>query len=1024
MRKLFFAAALLFFTNASHAADVAPAIQWMKALGGSGLHTVAASATDTSGNLYIAGTTSSIDFPTTAAAQRESGGAPLVRINTATGAPSKLFATGLSSITGFTADPNDPKTLLSASANSIYKSTDAGSTWSLLSTPSTSPIRSLAIDPSSSQTMYAGTDAQGVLKSTDGGLNWTAVNNGMVTFTDRPLTATRVWVDPNSTQVVFAATNGGLMRSVNGGASWSVAATTSYDIDVAFDPFTPGTIYAGGGSGVLKSTDHGETFQPSGALPDQAPALVLLADPVHPGVVYSGSYTGLLKTVDAGATWTRIMIAPVTILAADPKGPTLYATNSNYGIVKTTDGFTTTTTVGTPATNIRQILVAGPNVFVISQPGNDAFAVKLDPDGNVVYSTYFGGSADDRAVALALGNDGSLFVTGYTNSMDFPVTAGAYLTTLSTTNASANFVFKLTPSGALDWATYFGDFRSTIASIAVDAAGNPYIGGASTGGLPTTPGAYQTQFQQAFQCAFGPSATASLRTPSPKLCFPGPTAAFVTKFDPQGSALLYSTYVPSDNSKNTVTVAQAMVVDSSGNAWFGGSANVVEVNPTGSALLASAAQPRINIAAIALDSESNLYATGTAPNEFDGKSTFPATPGAIQSGPRPAVPVLPTQQQPGGQSDAFVIKWDKTLSRILAATLLGGELADSGESIAIDRTGTVVVSGRSDSNALPTRVPFQTSFSPRAGFLTALDSSLSNLLFSTYLGDQRPFDAHSVAFDRDGNILMAGYTLNRDSLFIGGDPGQSFNSGGLVIANKIKIIPAPAVQLDSVVHFASRLARAVAPGEAIMATGSGFGSDAQLLIDGVPLTTVSRTSTAIVALVPDTAKTSGTYVFQVSSGGLSNSVFVPAATAAPGLYSADGSGYGQGYILNGDGTLNSPSNPSSAGSAITIFATGVGALTMDRGYAVTPLPPSVYIDGFYANGIAAVSGPVPGLPGNVYQLGVYVPDPALLAKQNPNLQNFKLPAQVGVKLVLGTVSSLNPDNSEMISQAGIVLNVK
>jgi uncharacterized protein (TIGR03437 family) len=361
----------------------------------------------------------------------------------------------------------------------------------------------------------------------------------------------------------------------------------------------------------------------------------------------------------------------------------------------------------------------------------------------------------------------------------------------------------------------------------------------------------------------------------------------------------------------------------------------------------------------------------------------------------------------------------------LAATLFGGELTDYGESIAIDPAGNVIVSGETDSNALPTRTPFQTSFSPRAGFVAAFDSSLSHLLFSTYLGDQRPFDAHAAAVDSHGNILLAGSTLGKGSLFIGGDPGQSYNVGGLVVANKIALRSPPAVRLDSVVHFASRKAGPVTPGEPVMAIGSGFQADAQLLIDGMPLAGVTGTATNLVALMPDSAKTSGAYLIQVSTGGkLSNPVYVPAAPAAPGIYSVDGSGYGQGYILNSNGSLNSPANPATAGSAITIFAAGAGPLTLDNGYAVTALPPSVFIDGFYANGIAAVSGPVAGLPGNVYQIGVYIPDPADLGRQNPNFLNFKYPAQVGVKLAIGPLSSLNPDNSAIISQGGIVLNVK
>jgi hypothetical protein len=130
----------------------------------------------------------------------------------------------------------------------------------------------------------------------------------------------------------------------------------------------------------------------------------------------------------------------------------------------------------------------------------------------------------------------------------------------------------------------------------------------------------------------------------------------------------------------------------------------------------------------------------------------------------------------------------------------------------------------------------------------------------------------------------------------------------------------------------------LAPGEAIAAIGAGFGPDAQLLVDGVPLTGASVTET----------------------------------------------------------TLSGP-------------------------YAVTALAPSVFVGGFYADGIAAVVGPVAGLPGNVYQISVYVPNPASL---NPDLRNNPIPPQQGVTLVMGPVNSSNFEGSSMISQPGLILNVK
>jgi hypothetical protein len=587
-------------------------------------------------------------------------------------------------------------------------------------------VRFLIVDSSNSNYLYAATDVQGILKSTDGGITWNPINTGIAPLADGAISATHIWTDPKFPQVLFAATNDGVVRSANGGASWSVVSTAAaFDDSLISDPFTAGTVYWGTSEGILKSTDEGQTFVRLSTLPDQSPALALGADPTHPGVFYAGSYSGIYRTVDSGMTWANRTPGATSVLTVDPRSSTFYASIAAFGIVKTTDGFGTLTPLGPPVAAPREILIAGPNLFEVTAPSSDVFAVKFDPNGNVVYSTYFGGSATDAAAALAVGPDGSLYVTGATLSIDFPVTAGVYSTTKpGTPGTLSSFVFKLNPDGSLGWSTYFADL-TTVDAIAVDSTGAPYISGSTNGRLPTTPGAYQTDFQPVETCAFQ--------------CFPSPSAAFVAKFRTDAAGLVCSTYVSSDSHKNVVTVALALAVDSSGNVWFGGRGNVVGLNAGGSRLIASTMQAGISIAALALDSNSNVCATGSASSIYPDSSTpafvFPATLGAVQPAPQPATPFLPGQMPPGGISDAFVVEWDSSLSRILAATLLGGELADAGESIAVDAPGNVIISGITDSKAFPTHAPSQVSFSARAGFVAGLDPSLSHLYFSTYLGD-------------------------------------------------------------------------------------------------------------------------------------------------------------------------------------------------------------------------------------------------------------------------------------------------
>ncbi len=851
---------------------------------------------------------------------------------------------------------------------------------------------------------------QGAFKSTDGGVTFAPINAGITPSPSITPNVEGIWVDPAAPNVIFAACDGILLRSGEGGSAWMGVGTVQSGAFLAFD--STSAVYLASGNTALKSTDAGQTFSSLPSLPTNTYVQALAADSQNPGVLYAGTTSGIYAF--ASGTWTQKLAGLSTVMIADPSSSAVYASylssgGTPYGIVKSTNGFTTISPVGPPEPSVQQLVISGPNLFEVAAVTNDVFAIKLDNNGNVVYSTIFGGSGNDIAVALAVGADGSIYVTGSTNSADLPVTAGAYLTTMP---SAASFVMKLSPNGSLAWATYVATPNSSVESIASDAQGNSYIGGTSTGGLTTTPGAYQTTFTQSV-------------TSNGFFDVFGPPAGFVMKFNPNGSGLVYSTYVATDAQNNTVASATALAVDAAGNAWIGvndtfamvssGNVAVAELNSTGSAVLASANQPGLGgVQAITLDASSNVYIAGS----FGGDGTFAATAGAFQSAPQPAIPNLNYEPTAGGGSDAFIAKFDSSLSHLLAATLLGGEAADGAVSIALDAAGDVIVSGYTDSFAFPTRAPFQTAFAELSGFVAGFDPTLSHLEFSTYLGGA-PFAVAGAGLDEKGNILIAGNTLSQGSLS-GAPP-----AGGQIVANKIALPAAPAVRLDSVENYASRIASPLAPGEPIVATGTGFGTGAQIVLDGAPLPSVSATGTSIVAVMPASAGTSGAHTLQItSSGAISNSMYVPAAAASPAIYSVDGSGYGQGYILNSDGTMNSQSNPAAPGSAITIFVAAPGPYTVMNGYAVTEQTPAVFLDGgIYCDGIAAVIGPVSGLPGNVYQISVYIPTVASLAANDPDLTNFTYPAQTGIQIAMGPgyETAVNPETA---SQNGIFVSIK
>ena len=239
-----------------------------------------------------------------------------------------------------------------------------------------------------------------------------------------------------------------------------------------------------------------------------------------------------------------------------------------------------------------------------------------------------------------------------------------------------------------------------------------------------------------------------------------------------------------------------------------------------------------------------------------------------------------------------------------------------------------------------------------------------------------------------------------------------------------------ALRIDSVSNEASHLGVALSPGETFAVNGAGFGKDATLSVNGTALPIISQSATTLVGAIPLSFSsllaaqpfefvTSFAATITLQSGDAIASIFAPLAAAAPGVFSADGSGSGQAYILNEDGALNSPSNPAIEGSKITIYATGVGPMTFSGGFAVTGAPVEVLIDGFLAPGIAAVLGPVPCLPGEVYQISVKVPQPATYGGK---FLNFHLPAQSALTFI---ANSQPPSGAvaDWASQAGLGISI-
>ncbi len=384
----------------------------------------------------------------------------------------------------------------------------------------------------------------------------------------------------------------------------------------------------------------------------------------------------------------------------------------------------------------------------------DIFVTKLSPDGSsLVWSTYIGGSGDDNAYGIAVDGTG-VYLTGGTNSSDYPVTSGAYQPRSG--GLTDVFVTKLDPTGStLLYSTHIGVGGEGIRGfgIAVDAGGNAYVAGGAGPGFPTTAGAFQTASNAFSSC-------------------------FVMKLNPTGTAADYSTFLSGGNFGD-VDYAESIALDKSGNAYVTGYAGSSTFPVTSGAFQSTNAGTHdafftvLNAAGAAL-----LYSTylgGTGNDEgfriaVDGSgaayiagvtasSDFPTTSGVFQT------------VFGGGNSDAFIAKLDPTKAgsaSLVYSTYLGGSGDDSLIAfpwglLAVDNLGNAYVTGGTTSTNFPTVHPVQaTSGGGYDAYVAKLNPTGSALIYSTYLGGSGYDTGRGIAVDSNGNAYVTGQTSSDD----------------------------------------------------------------------------------------------------------------------------------------------------------------------------------------------------------------------------------------------------------------------
>lgn len=394
--------------------------------------------------------------------------------------------------------------------------------------------------------------------------------------------------------------------------------------------------------------------------------------------------------------------------------------------------------------------------------------VVIDPI--LVWSTFLGGSQNDEGNGIDVDADGFVYVTGATESPDFPVTSGAFQINLKGTSDA--FVTKLTNDGtSLVYSTYLGGSGAEVAyGISVGTSGRAFIAG-KTNSLDF------------------PIASPPKTDPEQGFYAGGPWDIFVTALSKDGAELFYSTYlggyIPGKTDDNRDTdIAYGIAVDEPGNAYVTGMTNSYQF-PTVNAIQPAfgggpqdAVMFKLNVLG-RLDF--STYMGGGALN-YQGNTDYGAgvdagygiavdafgyvyVVGATSSKNFPTLaPLQRTNRSVKRQDpDGFVAKFIPGGKQLVYCTYLGGNSTDSALAVAADPEGNAYVTGVTRSTNFPTTNAIHGG--PQGAddvFFTKINSAGFQLMCSTYLGGSDNDEGHGIAVDQSGNVFITGATTSVD----------------------------------------------------------------------------------------------------------------------------------------------------------------------------------------------------------------------------------------------------------------------
>jgi hypothetical protein len=504
-------------------AEVSPnasSVTWLTFLGGTGNETTTGMVRDkSSGMLYVAGSTTSTDLPTTAGVIQPSakgpeqgfiaslnqsgafgfvtylGGRKVDIINAITEASStQLVVAGTSSSSNLISEHAIQPAFAGNSVSLFEGANYGGSGWTGEDTGLPAQVTSLTGDPSSASTLLALSNSPlSVFRTTNGGSSWVAEPlDAQLWYFETPPQFARSPVD-SSTVYAYLPFAGGpppndfVFKSTDDGVTWTSLANppvspTDYLDGLALSVTNANTLtevfYSGA---VYQSTDGGATFSALPSLPGGA-CYVAWVGPLTSGAdgsIYLGNYSGICKSTDGGSTWSQLpsssAIGYTIAIAASASAPsTLYAMSGGGSVYASTNGGSSWSAGSFPGGQVTMLAVAPSNSHVVYAAGS----------GGVFYST---NNAATWSPASSLAFPPNAIAVNLTHPNV------VYAAGVSTTDG---FVAKLNTAGtSLLWSTFYSGSNSVSGtsptSVAPAASGNVWIAGSTySTDLPITASPY------------------------------------------------------------------------------------------------------------------------------------------------------------------------------------------------------------------------------------------------------------------------------------------------------------------------------------------------------------------------------------------------------------------------------------------------------------------------------------------------------------------------------------------------------